>query len=333
MKLVLFNIIGSKKNGTGHIYRALSLAKEIKANYKVIFITTNYQKLAIKNLKETNYKFFSYPKKKLYNKILSLEPSVVINDILSTKKEDIQLLKNKKIKVINFEDLGDGNQFADLTINEIFEKPKIKIKNKKKLWGKEFFFIREEFLKQKKNKFKKIKNVLLFFGGSDPNNLTLKTVKSIYNSSINYCVNIIIITGVGYKNETTLNKFIKKKDNINLIRNTKKISNYMKKCQIAFTSNGRTTYELAHMNIPSIVISHNIRESQHKFATLVNGFINLGRYQKKNFSYKKLDLKFIELINNQLNYKKLYNSMLKINFCFGRDRVKKEINKINKLFI
>ena len=39
--------------------------------------------------------------------------------ILSTNKKDIIKLKNIGIKVINFEDLGNGNKIADLTINEI----------------------------------------------------------------------------------------------------------------------------------------------------------------------------------------------------------------------
>jgi len=330
MKLILFNILGSKKNGTGHIYRSLSLAKEIKSNYNILFLTHNSQKLAIQCLKKTNYKFLIFSKKKIYSKINSLKPTLVINDVLSTQKKDMRLIKKNGTKVVNFEDIGTGNQFADLTINEIFQKPKKNIK--KILWGEKYFFLRDEFLKQKKNKFKKIKNILLFFGGSDPNNLTLKTLKSIYNTSVIFGIKIIIITGIGYKNKAILKKFVKGKNNIDLIKNTRKISYYMKKCQIAFTSNGRTTYELAHMNIPSIVISHNLRESHHKFASFKNGFINMGRFNNSNFSLKKLNIKFIELLDCQITYKKLFNSMLKFNFCLGRLRVKKEINKIIKIF-
>ena len=106
----------------------------------------------------------------------------------------------------------------------------------------------------------------------------------------------------------------------------------MQKCQFAFTSNGRTTYELAHMNIPAIVISHNERESMHKFSSVANGFINLGQYNKKEFSLSKVFTEFRALINNEKLYKKLYKSMLKINFNFARYKVKKRINKIEKIF-
>ncbi len=331
MKLVLFNILGSKSNGTGHLYRSISLAKDINSKNKIIFLTNKRQNIAIRTLKNSKYQFYCYSQKKIFNKILSHKPSVVINDILSTKKKDIKLLKYNGIDIINFEDLGSGNLYADLTINEIFQRPN---KNYNKiLWGEKYFFLRDEFLKQKKNKFKKIKNILLFFGGTDPNDLTLKTLKSIYSSSLKQNLKLNIITGIGYKNQKNLKKFIKNKKNINLIENTKKISKYMNNCQIAFTSNGRTTYELAHMNLPSIVISHNNRETQHKFATFKNGFINLGKFSNKSFSFKNLNYKFNQLVVDIDLYQKLYNSMLKINFSLGRQRVKNEINKINKIFL
>ena len=330
MKLILFNIIGSKKNGTGHIYRSLSLAKEIKKKYKIIFITDYSQKLVLEKIKKSAYELHVCPKKKIFDKIKMLNPSIVINDILSTNKKDIIKLKNIGIKVINFEDLGNGNKIADLTINEIYQKPKININ--KILWGEKYFFLRDEFLKQKKNKLKKIKNVLLFFGGSDPNNLTLKTLKSIHISSIKNKIKIYIIMGVGYKFDKILKSYVKNKENIFLIKNTKKISYYMKKSQIAFTSNGRTTYELAHMNIPSFVMSHNNREYQHKFSSYKNGFVNLGKFNKKNLIFKNLNINFINLLNNYEEYKKLHYKMLKINFSLGRQRVKKAINRINKIF-
>ena len=330
MKSVIFNIIGNKKNGTGHIYRSLSLAKEIVPKYKVIFVTNKSEKLAIIKLKKTNYKIILYPKKNIFQKIAIFKPNVVINDVLSTKKSEIKILKKNRIKVINFEDLGKGAELSDLTINEIFEKPKTS--NNKIIWGKNYFFIRDEFVRIQKNNYQNIKNILLFFGGSDPNNLTLKILKSIYEISIEKNINIKIITGIGYKNKQSLLNYLKFKKNISLIKNTSKISIHMKKCQFAFTSNGRTTYELAHMNIPAIVISHNDRESMHKFSSFRNGFINLGQYNKKEFSFNKVITEFKSLINDQKLYKKLYKSMLPINFNFARREVKKKINKIEKIF-
>lgn len=330
MKSVFFNVIGNKKNGTGHIYRTLSLAKEVNKKYKVYFITSKSEKLATNKLRNKRYEIILCPKKKIFRKLSKLKPNVVINDVLSTTKSQIKILKKNNIKVINFEDLGGGSKISDLTINEIYEKPLVR--DKKIIWGKNFFFLRDEFLYQKKNDYKKIKNILLFFGGTDPNNLTLKIIKSIYNFAIQKNINIKIVIGIGYENKHSLLKFLKFKKNISLIDSTSQITHYMKKCQLAFTSNGRTTYELAHMNIPAIVISHNYRETMHKFSSIKNGFINLGQYKKRDFFFDNVLLAFKSLITDEKLYKKLYKAMRNINFNLSRTKVKSKINKIEKIF-
>ena len=93
----------------------------------------------------------------------------------------------------------------------------------------------------------------------------------------------------------------------------------MENLQIAIASNGRTVYELAHMNIPSIIISQNKREQLHKFSIRENGFINLGIYEKNK---TKLQVKkyFLNLISNE-NYRlQLFN---KLYLAWERTRIKK----------
>jgi spore coat polysaccharide biosynthesis predicted glycosyltransferase SpsG len=52
----------------------------------------------------------------------------------------------------------------------------------------------------------------------------------------------------------------------------------MANADLAISSNGRTVYELAHMNVPGIVIDQHVREGTHHFACEENGFVNLGLY-------------------------------------------------------
>ena len=56
----------------------------------------------------------------------------------------------------------------------------------------------------------------------------------------------------------------------------------MEKCQLAITANGRTIYELAHLNIPSLVFSHHVRETTHLFAHENNGFFPMGLYDESS---------------------------------------------------
>ena len=68
--------------------------------------------------------------------------------------------------------------------------------------------------------------------------------------------------------------------NISLTHSTNVISKYMLKSDIAICSNGRTVHELAHLNIPSIVISQHNRELTHNFSNPKNGVISIGKYDK-----------------------------------------------------
>ena len=56
----------------------------------------------------------------------------------------------------------------------------------------------------------------------------------------------------------------------------KRVSEYMQQSDLAFTSQGRTVFELGSLGIPSIVLAQNEREQLHTFAQMQNGFVNLG---------------------------------------------------------
>ena len=50
----------------------------------------------------------------------------------------------------------------------------------------------------------------------------------------------------------------------------------MTSCDIAYTSRGRTGYELALLGIPSIAMAQNHREEKHGFVCNENGFNYIG---------------------------------------------------------
>ena len=63
---------------------------------------------------------------------------------------------------------------------------------------------------------------------------------------------------------------------IEVSRNVLRMSDHMRKADMALSSQGRTTFELACMGVPTIVLAENEREQLHTFAQMDNGFINLG---------------------------------------------------------
>jgi len=289
-KKIIFNVLGSLELGMGHIYHALSLAHDIN-DHEIIFVCHETYEIAVEKIAEMDYKVIST--NDTLKTILELKPNLVINDILNTSKEYMETLKNNQIKTINFEDLGEGASYADLVINELYDTPKIAGSNF--LWGYKYVTLRDEFEEAIPHTFsEKIDEVLITFGGTDQNNLTHLTLKAILPLVEKENIKVHIVCGGGYLYKTELLKYLEEISykNIEFTSAIGVISKIMEKTQIAFSSNGRTVYELADMHIPSIIISHHERETTHTFTTLENGFMNLGVYQQADIA---------ELIKNSFN--------------------------------
>jgi len=324
-KRIVFNVIGSNEIGMGHIYHSLALAHEI-TDHEVIFVCAEQYEIAVEKIALMDYRVISASD--TTRTILNLKPDMVINDILNTDLEYIKSLKQNNIKVVNFEDLGSGSNKADLVINELYDAPQLKGDNF--LWGYEYLALRDEFDDATPHKFEnKVTSVLITFGGTDQNNLTLITLESIITLSEKQNIKIYIVCGGGYLFKEELEIYLNQHyyKNIELTYAAGIISQIMEKTQIAFSSNGRTVYELADMNIPTVTISHHKREDGHTFASLEKGFITLGIYDieitpsliKKSFEklildndYRKLLFLNIEKFTFRKNKKKVVKKILEL---------------------
>ena len=323
-KKILFNLKANQKEGLGHFYRCISIAKEFLES-ETIFLCSQQDKIFVSRILDNRYKLFSYDKSDLYSTIKKLKPDLLINDVLSTTRKFIKTIRELGIKVINFEDLGSGARFTNLTINEIYEEKLIKGDNI--LWGKGYFFLRDEFGKKIMSKeFTNLDNLLLTFGGSDQHNLSKKIFLLIREICRDKSIHITIVTGPAYNhsNLVDLEKIISKDEQVDLISSTGYMARIMEKVQLAISSNGRTVYELAHMNVPAIVICQHQRESKHTFANKRNGFINLGIYKEKET--EKNVLKYLSKIIQSKDIKtSLFKSVRNISFKGNKQKVLKLI--------
>ena len=98
------------------------------------------------------------------------------------------------------------------------------------------------------------------------------------------------------------------------------MSQIMEQTQIAITSNGRTVYERAHMNIPSIVMSHHERERTHSFTKEENGFMHLGVF--KGSETEKSILPALERLVTDKSYRRLlYDRLIQFKFNENKEKV------------
>jgi spore coat polysaccharide biosynthesis predicted glycosyltransferase SpsG len=309
-KHILFVVTGNNIVGLGHIYNTLILANDI-LNHQITFLVDKDSLLAYEKIKSKNYPVFIQSSDEIVDDIVKLSPDVVINDRLDTKKEYLDKLKKLNLKVINFEDLGEGAKQADLVINAIYPEKEVIPKH---YFGHKYFVLRDEFLYSSQKEIKDVQNVLITFGGVDPNNYTKKVLDSIYDFCKENNINIDIIAGFGYEKYDTIKKY-----QVNIHKNVLNISDFMLKADIVFTSAGRTVYEIASIATPAIVLAQNKRELTHFFASAEYGFLNLEL--GINVSNEEILKEFKELVNSYERRQYMSDLMKSCDLKSGRRRV------------
>ncbi len=322
-KRILFVVSGYPEIGLGHVYNTLIVANDI-LNHEVIFLVDRKSDLAYNKINEKNYPVIQQTSEDIVDDILKLTPDIVVNDRLDTDREYILSLKREGIKVINFEDLGSGALEADLVINAIYPETVIKPNH---YFGHEYVLLRDEFILSTHKPIQKtVRNVLISFGGVDPNNLTKKVLEAIYDYCQSANIEISVVTGLGYKQFDSLKAF----PDIQVYRDINNISDFMENADIAFISAGRTIYEITAVGTPAIVMAQNERELTHFFASEANGFLHLGLGSEVDKT--TVLQRFRELAESFETRKYMHTLMLSKDLKGGRKRVNRLINDVLEKF-
>lgn len=317
---IAFRVDADSKMGLGHVYRAITLANRI-FGHEVVFLMTKSKKLGIKKVMENNYPITEFENSsELFRKLGETKPDIVINDILDTSKDYILKLKKLGIFVVNFEDLGEGADFANIVINALYENSN---PPENHYYGYRYECLRDEFhLCSKKKVGRPVKHVLVTFGGIDENNLTLRTLKAIEKIGIRK-MSVSVILGLGYHFTNNLRNHIQsmkeKGFRICVKEDVRSMAEYIHKSDLIVTSNGRTIYEVASIGTPCISISQNEREVTHLFSRVSKGVMNLGI--AFNVSEDDIGNAIKKIINDWNLRKNMNKNLLRYDLLTGTQRV------------
>lgn len=268
---VAIYVNGNNKRGIGHIYRALEIADEFfvkpdiyydinQTDVKVFGSTTHVLK-PVNGIAE----LFEICKHENY--------TIFINDILTTSIDYMIGLRSclPNAKIINFEDDGEGAHKADLIFNALYQNseiPQMYAGEKFYICGKTFTFYEPIKIRDK------VRRVFIAFGGADPQNYSDRLLNIVCKPEYkNY--HFIVVLGRAKYNVEQLLKY-NEYENIEVLYDVKNMPEVMTSCDIAYTSRGRTGYELALLGIPTIAMAQNHREEKHGFVCNENGFTYIG---------------------------------------------------------
>jgi spore coat polysaccharide biosynthesis predicted glycosyltransferase SpsG len=320
---VVFVVVGYTEVGMGHVYRATHLAHEL-VDHDVHFVCTRESALAVTALSAQPYPVYHQGDEDIAETVLALEPDLVINDVLNTEASYIQRLQQSSAKVLNFEDLGSGAEVADWVVNDIYMEASPRPNH---VNGPDYFMIRDEFLQAAPKAFsQEVREVLITFGGTDSLDLSWRIARIVLPVAIQRGLHVSIVTGPGYLHAERLRRALAAfpADRVELANGTKRMSEYMARADLAFSSAGRTVFELAAMRVPSFIIASNRREETHTFASKERGMVYMGGNDA--VSDAQLLEVFCNLLDSPEARRTLYDCTGKWNFHLSRIRVMELVN-------
>ena len=316
---IVFVVTGHRLVGLGHVHRALTLASHL-VDHELTFFVDSQSDLAAEKLEQHNYTVRRPQSENWVDDVVALCPDLVINDQLDTDAQDIQRLKSHGPAVINFEDLGTGAFYADRLINALYpplNHTTVIGLDERTAFGPAFFCPRDEFrIIQQKKMPETIKRILVTFGGTDPCRLTEKVLEAIVGICKRYEIELSVVLGIGVDDVEAYDRW---KNDATIYRDVRNMAELMHSADLAFTSAGRTVFEMAAVGVPGIVLAQNARELTHSIAGSGCGFINMGLGE--NIKDSEIQQTLLRLLEKPLEYHKLFDGLNPQYFKAGIDRV------------
>jgi spore coat polysaccharide biosynthesis predicted glycosyltransferase SpsG len=269
-------IEASHSKGMGHLFRMLNFAKYLKKQKEDFIFLINNNDKTNNILQDSN---ISYEVVDLNDITSNWESSIIkkysirywINDRLNTTKQHSLYTKNQDIKLITFDDLGDGAKNSDINICGLFFNND-NLKGKKILKGVEYLILNNEIDKYKKER-TEIKNILVTLGGSDTYGVTIKVLKLLKK----YNIKATIHTGISFEHNKELEKELTKE--YHYITYVSSFIEEFNKYDLAITGGGVTPFEANASGLPCLIVANELFEIPNgEFLDSINSSKFIGYY-------------------------------------------------------
>jgi len=308
MKILLYPEI-HENYGTGNVYRMYYLYKFLLnfSSIDDVLFTCNKIQLAEKLILELGENIF-------LSKLETEERyDVILYDSIKPNEYLLKQLKSLSRKLIVLDYFNYSNNNIDIIINLFEQSNKDKsLFNGKIYEGINFFILKDEIMANKKNPktiFKSKPDILITFGGEDPNDNTLKVLKNI---NLNKFRVKVIIGRLNKKNKKIIELYSKQ---VEIIDHTPEIGKLMSQSDIIICGGGTTLLEAIYLGNPVIAIPQNNMEE--KFINYINQNVHL---------FKLRDLEWLINKYKDIQFRKsIYNSYSNFVDGKGKNRIKQII--------
>lgn len=342
---IAFFVDAGAEIGTGHLFRCLTLANYCielghpvafylysdnivfsnqikKRGFDVFIHKVRFEKLGVKVVKYDEFNEKT-SQKMLLEFIQTFAPTICLADSYFLDKNWSQFVKRYVKKAGFLDDLGDrklcGDFLIDQNLDACWEKYNGLIhEHTVTMFGTEYAIVASEFSKLRSASIDrklagKIDSLFINFGGSDPENFTEKTLKSIIKFDELRGLKLTIVCGAAYRFQKGLISFLRYSDlNYECIWNSNNMAELMAENSMAIGGGGTTALERCCMGLPTLqfIMAENQRQgtyalSEANAVKLVSNFDTVNRlYSDINRSeYKNMVLSASQLVDGNGGYR------------------------------
>jgi UDP-2,4-diacetamido-2,4,6-trideoxy-beta-L-altropyranose hydrolase len=270
MKLV-FRVDASTQIGTGHVMRCLALAQAWQdAGGQPIFVMTTKAQALKSRLRSEGMEVINLSvqmgsaedAKETATLAQHLGATWVVVDGYHFGAEYQQIIKNFGLNLLFFDDYGHAaHYYADIVLNQNISASESLYANREPytqlLLGTRYALLRREFWQWRQWRREmptQARKILVTLGGSDPDNVTLKVLQSLQLLEVHGIEAVVVVGGSNPHYEQLQLATEVSHVPIRLERNAANMPELMAWAEVAISAGGSTTWELAFMGLPSLII-------------------------------------------------------------------------------
>ncbi|TCS83309.1 UDP-2,4-diacetamido-2,4,6-trideoxy-beta-L-altropyranose hydrolase [Tepidibacillus fermentans] len=287
--------------GTGHVMRCLTLANHLRnKEINVIFLSRELTGDLCQYIEEKGFNVHCLSggnpfleennwEKDAIETISIIEeyqgPKYIIVDHYALDQNWEAKVRPFVKKIMVIDDLANRVHDCDLLLDQnLYEDMQTRYnglvsQNCKIFLGPKYALLREEFIEARKTlseRSGKVKRILVFFGGSDPTNESIKVLRSLEHMDLKE-ITIDVVVGKSNLRKQEIENICNQHENMNYYCQIENMAELMVKADLAIGAGGSTTWERCYLGLPTITII--VAENQYlttKAVEKAGAILNLG---------------------------------------------------------
>jgi spore coat polysaccharide biosynthesis predicted glycosyltransferase SpsG/CMP-N-acetylneuraminic acid synthetase len=264
---VLFRADGGAQLGMGHVFRSLAIADALRerAHADVAFLMRADLPDGIRTVERHGYEVLRIggARGDVLDQVRGFAPSILVNDLRTLPADYLRALSHLGTTTVNLVDTP-----GDLETTETYEQLIVSVMKDDRetpdgfYAGPEYAILREQFRGRTKEVRERARQVLLSFGGSDPQGLTLLAARALL--SLPADVELLAVTGPAFAFHRELEATLRAAPGrVRVVREAiGHIAELMLEADVMVGSGGMSVYEIAALGTPGVILAQNAREDE-----------------------------------------------------------------------